>query len=143
VVVDKVKIPDTAENAKSSLAILDDDALGETVELVLVVLLVVPDLFTDWSDTALEAAVVESIGVSEYFPEMRTSTQGVRDSETEGAWGRLGLSSVADLVGSHSAPWWEDGDELGRKVGRRHDCLIGDEVFVDDVSRSSLAVERG
>lgn len=142
VVVDKVKIPDAAENTNSSLAILDDDALGEAVELVLVVLLVVTDLFTDGSDTALETAVVKSVSVSEYLPEMRASTQGVRDSETEGAWGRLRLSGVADLVGSDSAPWWENGDELGRKLGRRHDCLIGDEVFADDVSRSSLAVER-
>jgi hypothetical protein len=129
VVVDNVKIPDAADNAKSSLAILDDDTLGEAVELVLVVLLIVPDLITDGSDTALETAVVECVSVSEYIPETRASTHGVRDSEAEGAWGGLGLSSVADLVGSHSAPWWEDGNELGRKLGRRHDCLIRDEVL--------------
>jgi hypothetical protein len=136
VVVDKVKIPDAVDNAKSSLAILDNDALREAVELVLVVLLVVPDLIADGSDTALETAVVEFVSVSEYVPETRASTHGVRNSETEGSWDRLGLSSVADFVGSHSAPWWEDGDELGRKLGRRHDCFIRDEVLM--ISRGQV-----
>jgi len=78
-VVDKAEVPHTTDDAERSLAILDDDGLGETIHLIAVLLLILRDLLAEWTDDVLEGSVVEFFSVAELVIEVSVSDDGVRD----------------------------------------------------------------
>lgn len=78
-VVDQVEVPHATDDAERSLAILDDDGLGEAVHLIVVLLLIVRDLFTERIDDVPEGSVVKLFSISELVVEMGVSDDSVRD----------------------------------------------------------------
>lgn len=85
-VIDHAEVPHTTDDAERSLAILDDDGLGEAVHLIVVLLLIVRDLFTERTDDVPEGSVVELFSISELVVEMGISDDSVRDGQSEWAW---------------------------------------------------------
>lgn len=118
-VVDQVKVPDAADDSDSSLAVLDHDDLGKTVDGLGVSLLPVEDLLAESIDADLEMTVVELIDMAKFLVKTSGTTGRVRDSE--GKRGRgwpkgCGIGRFGTLT-----PRRSDGLELLGKLRRgRH-----------------------
>lgn len=119
-VIDQVKVPDAADDSDSSLAVLDHDDLGKTVDGLGVSLLPVEDLLAESIDAGLEMTVVELIDMAKFLVKMSGTTGRVRDSEGKGGRGwpkGFGIGRFGTLT-----PRRSDGLELLGKLRRGRHC---------------------
>lgn len=115
-VVDQVKVPDAADDSDSSLAVLDHDDLGKTVDGLGVGLLPVKDLLAERIDAGLEMTVVELIDIAKFLVKMSGTTGRVRYGESKGGrvWPKgFGIGRFGTLT-----PRRGDGLELLGKLRR-------------------------
>lgn len=74
VVVEQMKIPNSTDDTKSGLAVLDHDGFGETMKSFGVMFLPVEEFGAEGIDTVLQSAVVEFVIVAKFVVETSVTT---------------------------------------------------------------------